>query len=112
MDNFLFPIDFIILDMEEDAKIPLILGRPFLEPGRALIDMELGELILIFQDVKITFNVFKVMCQHNKNPQCYSVEVVEEVDARQSPLLYIKVNSSETLEKIKDKEVKEYMHVI
>ncbi|GJU63356.1 mitochondrial proton/calcium exchanger protein-like protein isoform X1 [Tanacetum coccineum] len=30
IDKFIFPIDFIILDMLEDVKVPLILGRPFL----------------------------------------------------------------------------------
>ncbi|GJW26550.1 hypothetical protein Tco_0040361 [Tanacetum coccineum] len=28
--NSLFPADFVILEMEEDSKVPLILGRPFL----------------------------------------------------------------------------------
>ena len=37
--NFVFPVDFIILDMEEDSQVPLLLGRPFLATGAALIDM-------------------------------------------------------------------------
>ncbi|GJY52530.1 reverse transcriptase domain-containing protein [Tanacetum coccineum] len=28
--KFTFPMDFVILEMEEDSKVPLILGRPFL----------------------------------------------------------------------------------
>ncbi|GKE67399.1 reverse transcriptase domain-containing protein, partial [Tanacetum coccineum] len=28
--KFTFPVDFVILEMEEDSKVPLILGRPFL----------------------------------------------------------------------------------
>ncbi|GJT83462.1 hypothetical protein Tco_1057804 [Tanacetum coccineum] len=28
--KFIFPVDFIILDIPEDVKVPLILGRPFL----------------------------------------------------------------------------------
>ncbi|XP_010275343.1 PREDICTED: uncharacterized protein LOC104610425 [Nelumbo nucifera] len=39
VDKFIFPIDFIILDMEEDYDMPIILGRPFLAIGRALIDV-------------------------------------------------------------------------
>ncbi|XP_050901543.1 uncharacterized protein LOC127108156 [Lathyrus oleraceus] len=31
IDKFLFPVDFLILEMPEDEEIPLILGRPFLE---------------------------------------------------------------------------------
>ncbi|GJW57265.1 hypothetical protein Tco_0103996 [Tanacetum coccineum] len=32
--KFTFPVDFIILDMPEDIKVPLILGRPFLSLHR------------------------------------------------------------------------------
>jgi hypothetical protein len=28
--NFFVPVDFVVLDMQEDMKTPLILGRPFL----------------------------------------------------------------------------------
>ena len=38
--KFIFPMDFIILDMEEDREVPLILGRPFLATRRALIDVQ------------------------------------------------------------------------
>ncbi|XP_062100466.1 uncharacterized protein LOC133806372 [Humulus lupulus] len=37
--KFIFPANFTILDMEEDENIPIILGRPFLATGRALIDV-------------------------------------------------------------------------
>ena len=33
VDKFIFPINFIVLDMEEDIEIPIILGRPFLAIG-------------------------------------------------------------------------------
>lgn len=39
VDKFIFPADFIVLDMEEDDEIPIILGRPFLATGRTLIDV-------------------------------------------------------------------------
>ena len=35
VDKFLFPADFVILDMEEDDKVPIILGRPFLATRKA-----------------------------------------------------------------------------
>ena len=35
-----------MLDMEEDKEIPIILGRPFLITGRAMIDVKRGELKL------------------------------------------------------------------
>ncbi|GJU27223.1 reverse transcriptase domain-containing protein, partial [Tanacetum coccineum] len=33
--KFTFPTDFVILEMEEDSKVPLILGRPFLHTADA-----------------------------------------------------------------------------
>ena len=38
VDQFYFPIDFIVLDMEEDISIPIILGRGFLATGGANTD--------------------------------------------------------------------------
>ena len=29
-DKFIFLIDFVVLEIEEDMKVPIILGRPFL----------------------------------------------------------------------------------
>ncbi|GJZ12325.1 mitochondrial proton/calcium exchanger protein-like protein isoform X1 [Tanacetum coccineum] len=37
--KFVFPIDFIILDMPEDIKVPLILRRPFLSTAHTKIDV-------------------------------------------------------------------------
>ncbi|XP_073126150.1 uncharacterized protein [Henckelia pumila] len=45
VDKFIFLVDFVVLDMEEDLDMPLILGRPFLETGKALIDVQKGDLL-------------------------------------------------------------------
>ena len=37
VDKFIFPTYFIVLDVEEDKEIPIILGRPFLVTGRAIL---------------------------------------------------------------------------
>ncbi|GKB79616.1 reverse transcriptase domain-containing protein, partial [Tanacetum coccineum] len=39
VDKFVLPIYFVILDMPEDSRVPIILGRPFLETARAMIDV-------------------------------------------------------------------------
>ena len=57
--KFIFPVDFVVLDMEEDKKVPLILGRPFLATSRALIDVEKGELTLRVRDDKVQLNIYK-----------------------------------------------------
>ncbi|XP_073152762.1 uncharacterized protein [Henckelia pumila] len=37
IDKFIYLVDFVILDMDENCKVPLILGRPFLAMNRALM---------------------------------------------------------------------------
>ncbi|XP_062112902.1 uncharacterized protein LOC133824056 [Humulus lupulus] len=73
VDKFIFPIDFIILDMEEDENISIILGRAFLATGRALIAVQKGELKLRVQKEGVTFKVFAAM----EVPNCCRVDVVE-----------------------------------
>ncbi|GAU32930.1 hypothetical protein TSUD_152910 [Trifolium subterraneum] len=78
--EFIFPTDFVILDMEDDAEVePLLLGRPFLATGRALIDVEMGELMLRTHGEEVMFNVFQAMKHHDDEPQCFQVDVIEEV---------------------------------
>ncbi|GKF18887.1 putative reverse transcriptase domain-containing protein, partial [Tanacetum coccineum] len=47
--KFVFPVVFIILDMPEDIKVPLILERPFLSNARAKIDVFKKEITLRFK---------------------------------------------------------------
>nr|GEX87488.1 reverse transcriptase domain-containing protein [Tanacetum cinerariifolium] len=49
--KFIFPADFVIVDYESDPRVPLILGRPFLQTARALIDVHGEEMILHDDDI-------------------------------------------------------------
>ncbi|GJW92697.1 putative reverse transcriptase domain-containing protein [Tanacetum coccineum] len=64
--KFVFPIDFIILDMPEDIKVSLIPGRPFLSTAHAKIDvfkrkitLRVGEEKIIFKSVKPASSLIK-----------------------------------------------------
>ncbi|GJX73359.1 hypothetical protein Tco_0311954 [Tanacetum coccineum] len=64
--KFVFLVDFIILDMPEDIKVPLILRRPFLSTARAKIDvfkknitLRVGKEKIIFKSVKPTSSLIK-----------------------------------------------------
>ena len=59
--KFVFPVDFITLDMEADSQVPLLLGRPFLATGAALIDMQKGVLTLRVGEEAAAFNLIKSM---------------------------------------------------
>ena len=55
--KFIFPVDFVVIDIEEDKQVLLLLGRPFLETRAALIDVKKGELTLRVGDEAVHFNL-------------------------------------------------------
>ncbi|GKA51179.1 reverse transcriptase domain-containing protein [Tanacetum coccineum] len=55
--KFHFLTDFVVVDYVVDPRVPLILGRPFLRTGRALIDVYGEELTLLYDDEAVTFKV-------------------------------------------------------
>ncbi|GKE08412.1 putative reverse transcriptase domain-containing protein, partial [Tanacetum coccineum] len=64
--KFTFSVDFIILDMPKDIKVPLILERPFLSIAHAKIDvykrkitLRVGEEKIIFTSVKSASSLIK-----------------------------------------------------
>ncbi|GJT82917.1 putative reverse transcriptase domain-containing protein [Tanacetum coccineum] len=66
--KFVFPVDFIILDMPEDINVPLILGRPFLSTAHAKIDvfkrkitLRVGVEKFIFKSVKPASSLIRMV---------------------------------------------------
>ena len=55
--KFIFPLDFVVIDIEEDKQVPLLLGRPFLATREALIDVKKGELTLRVGNEVVHFNL-------------------------------------------------------
>ena len=86
VDKFIFPADFIVLDMEEDKEIPIILGRPFLATGRAMIDVQRGELKLRVQEEEVKFNVFEAVRHLAESDTCFMADIVEAIVSSQSGL--------------------------
>ena len=86
VDKFIFLADFIVLDMEEDKEIPIILGRPFLGTGRAMIDVQRGELKLRVQEDEVKFNVFEAVRHPTESDTCFMTETVEAIVSSQSGL--------------------------
>ena len=54
--KFVFPMDFVVINLEEDKQVPQLLGRPFLAIGAALIDVKKGELTLRVEAVHFNLN--------------------------------------------------------
>ncbi|GKD33318.1 reverse transcriptase, partial [Tanacetum coccineum] len=73
--KFIFPVDFMILEINEDELVPIILGRPFLATTRVVIDVQEGKLSLRVRNGTITFNIGKSMkSKHSRDDYLYCAD--------------------------------------
>ena len=56
--HLIFPAGFVVMDIEEDADIPLILGRPFMSIASYVVDMGKKKLEIGIEDQQINFDLF------------------------------------------------------
>ena len=76
VNKFIFLVDFVVLDIEEDHMVPLILGKPFLTVVRALIDVQKCNMILRINDEQITFDVYKDSNFSFRDNTCFSIDAI------------------------------------
>ncbi|XP_019231345.1 PREDICTED: uncharacterized protein LOC109212177 [Nicotiana attenuata] len=82
VDNFVFLVDFSVVDMEINKEVPLILGGAFLCTGRAIIDIYEGQLMLRVGNEKVVFQVKIMMkCPSDEASAyaCFKLDVVGEL---------------------------------
>ena len=89
VDNFYYPIDFIVLDTEPVVKeanlVPIILGRPFLATSNAIINCRNGLMQLTFGNMTLDLNIFymskkQITSEEEEGPEevCIIDTLVEE----------------------------------
>ncbi|XP_076951082.1 uncharacterized protein LOC143624250 [Bidens hawaiensis] len=71
VDNFVLPVDFVVLNMKADERVPIIVGRPFLRIAKALIDVYDRNITLWVGDENITYDVVRSM-QHPDDQDDFS----------------------------------------
>ena len=84
--KFIFQVDFVIMKMEEDTQVPLLIGRPFLETGAALIDVQKGELTLRVGNEVVHFNI-------NRSLEHPDVDAESYMALGNNSLLNVELNS-------------------
>ena len=89
--KFIFPVDFVIMKMEEDNQVLLLLGRPFLATGAALIDVQKGELTLRVGNEAVHFNL-------NRSLEHPDVDAESCMAVENNSLLSVELNSDCTLQ--------------
>ena len=68
-------VDFVILEMEEGMRTPIILGRPFLATVGCRIDIKNGKLPFDVDDDHVEFNLFKASKFPSISDECHMIDV-------------------------------------
>ena len=65
--EFIFPVDFVVLETESvgnlDSQIPVILSQPFLTTFNALINCRNSMMKLSFENTTVDLNIFSLQRQ-------------------------------------------------
>nr|GEW05796.1 reverse transcriptase domain-containing protein [Tanacetum cinerariifolium] len=78
--KFTFPVDFVILEMEEDSKVPIISGRPFLHTANVVIRVKQKQLNLRVGTESMIFNIDSARKHSYSNDDtCFSIDVIDEI---------------------------------
>ncbi|GJV12974.1 hypothetical protein Tco_1354515 [Tanacetum coccineum] len=73
-------MNFFILQIEEDDRVPLILGRPFLHTTDIIIRVKNKELNLRLREDRATFYIDKAMQHsHMNDDTCFRMDVIDEI---------------------------------
>ncbi|GJY99646.1 putative reverse transcriptase domain-containing protein [Tanacetum coccineum] len=70
IDKFIFPVDFVILDMVEDIQMPIILERPLLATAHAKVDIFRKSISLeVGSEKEIVYKLTEVEKEKYSTPQ-------------------------------------------
>ncbi|XP_074318000.1 uncharacterized protein LOC141654783 [Silene latifolia] len=92
--KLVIPCDFFVMDMPGDYNVPIILGRPCLATGGAMIDVKSGKLSLQVGEDRVEFELHKSMEAPSLGDTCCIVDILENPMEEHDP----KVSSMDPLE--------------
>nr|GEU86682.1 reverse transcriptase domain-containing protein [Tanacetum cinerariifolium] len=79
-EKFLDMIHAVRINMEEDRKVILILGRPFLHTADAVIRVKQKQLNIGIGTERMIFNIDSIMKHsYSKDDTCFSIDVIDEI---------------------------------
>ncbi|GKA76590.1 reverse transcriptase domain-containing protein [Tanacetum coccineum] len=78
--KFTFPAYFVILEIEEDSKVPIILGRHFLHTADTVIRVKQKQLNLGVGNERMIFHIDSAMKHSYSNDDtCFSIDVIDGI---------------------------------
>ena len=78
--KFIIPTDFVVMDMEEDPKIPIFLGRPFLVTAEVVINMKNGKIKVEVNNESIVFYIYKMIKTSPPIEVCERINSIDIID--------------------------------
>jgi len=57
VDKFVFPTDFVVMDIKEDEDVPIFMGRNFMQTARMMIDLDDNIMKVKVDNEEVTFNI-------------------------------------------------------
>ncbi|XP_075101940.1 uncharacterized protein LOC142177362 [Nicotiana tabacum] len=114
--KFIFLTDYVILDYVADELVPIILGRPLLATGDAIIKVREGKMILRVDNEEAAFNVYRAIQLHRHYEDLTMISVVELNELAVEPRAF----KEDALEKALmlfnhlelEEEVEEMLHIL
>nr|GEX96886.1 hypothetical protein [Tanacetum cinerariifolium] len=94
--KFTFPADFVVVDCESDPRVPLILERPFLRTGRALIDVHGEEMILRDGDERLTLNMKHDTASYSNHPHRESTNLINIFNVSSEDCLEVSISKQQS----------------
>nr|XP_043619772.1 uncharacterized protein LOC122591576 [Erigeron canadensis] len=95
-----FLVNFVILEMEVDTKVPLILGRPFLYTADAIIRVKDKEISLGVGEDCVVFKIEKALKHsYSSDDTCFRIDVIDDA-VKLEKLELVGVNGEESDERM------------
>ncbi|XP_073525467.1 uncharacterized protein [Phyllobates terribilis] len=80
VDHLIFPADFFVLDMAQEAKDSLILlGRPFMKTANTRIDLASGSLTFEFDGDVVSYNIYDALKHPSDDNSLFSIDVIDPI---------------------------------
>jgi hypothetical protein len=77
--KFYIPIEFVVIEIDEDPDTLLILGRPFLNTAGTQIDVRGGKLIFEIRKEKVKFDMFKALKYLTNDDNFCRVDMIDVI---------------------------------
>ncbi|XP_071906131.1 uncharacterized protein [Coffea arabica] len=77
VQKFIIPVNFVVLDMEEDMSMPIILGKSFLTTAGTIIDIKNDKLKFQIDEEGVVFNLNEMKKYPSFTDHTCSIDTIE-----------------------------------